>query len=151
MPRKDALLRLHERLLAKRDSLRKKLADELNLSLRASGSGSGDVGDAANDGTQNELNSQLAALESRVLEKIEKAILLIREGRYGKCEICNRSIPITRLKALPFTPYCVTCQRLHEEDSFEEDDSSANWESAYEHEGRMNDKELTLGDLDLDK
>ena len=148
MARKDALLRLHERLIAKREALRRKLADELNLSLR--GSGSGDVGDAANDGTQNELNSQLAALESRELEQIERAIQLIREGRYGKCEVCNRSIPMTRLKALPFTPYCVTCQRMHEEEGIDGDDPGANWESAYEHEGMMNDKELTLGDIDID-
>ena len=58
MSRKDALLRLHERLIAKRTSLRKKLAEELNLSV-PSGAGCGDVGDAANDGAQNELNSQL--------------------------------------------------------------------------------------------
>ena len=151
MARKDALLRLHERLIIKRDALRKKLAEELNLSYRACGSGTGDVGDVANDGTQNELNSQLAALESRELAQIERAIELIRLGRYGLCEVCNQSIPITRLKALPFTPACVSCQRMQEETGGVSDDSDANWESAYEHEGRMNDKEISLGDLDFNR
>jgi len=150
MARKDALILLHERLIAKRDSLRKKLAEELNLSLPSHESGGGDVGDAANDGAQNELNSQLAALESRELHQVERAIELIRRGRYGLCEVCESSIPITRLKALPFTPLCVDCQRLQEENGANGFDFDANWESAYEHEGRLNDKELTLGDLDVD-
>jgi len=149
MSRKDALLRLHERLTAKRDSLRKKLAEELNL-LIPSGTGCGDVGDAANDGVQNELNSQLAALESRELNHVERAIELIRLGRYGTCEGCESAIPIARLKALPFSHLCVECQRTHEENGGDAFDSDADWESAYEHEGRMNDKELSLRDIDVD-
>ena len=148
MSRKDALLRLRERLIAKRDSLRRKLTDDLSHSLPSQGSG-GDVGDAANDGAQNELNSQLAALESRELVQVERAIVLMREGRYGVCENCEESIPITRLKALPFTPLCVDCQRVQEVRGHSDDDTDADWESAYEHEGRMSDKEFSLGDFDL--
>ncbi len=148
MTRKDALLRLHERLISKREALRKKLAEELNLSLPSQAGG--DVGDAANDGAQNELNSQLAALESRELNQVERAIALIRLGRYGICEGCEHSIPITRLKALPFTPVCVECQRTLEETNVDGFDTDADWESAFEHEGRLNDKELSLGDIDLD-
>ncbi len=148
MTRKDALLRLRERLLAKRDLLRQKLADDLSEALPAHAGG--DVGDAANDGAQNEINSQLAAFESRELGQVERAIQLMREGRYGVCEICEESIPITRLKALPFTPLCVACQRKQEERRINgEDVSDADWESAYEHEGRMSDKEFSLGDFDL--
>ena len=111
MARKDALLRLHERLVAKRDSLRKKFTGEgLNLSPSQARKGTGDTGDAAYAGSQTELNSQLAALESRELAQIEQAILLMRDGKYGKCEHCGCSIPIARLKALPYTPYCVACQ-----------------------------------------
>ena len=148
MARKDALLRLHERLLAQRAALRSKLADELNLSLPSDVTG--DVGDAANDGAQSELNSQLAALESRDLRQIERAIEKIREGRYGSCEICDQAIPIERLKALPFTQLCVTCQRTQEELGHTGNDWDANWESAWEHEDRMSENEFTLGDLDVD-
>lgn len=147
MTRKDALLRLRERLIAKRESLRRKLSDDLSQGLPSSGGG--DVGDAANDGAQNELNSQLAALESRELNQIERAIELMRDGRYGVCEICEESIPITRLKALPFTPLCVGCQRAQEARVPGDDDQDADWESAYEHEGRMSEKEFSLGDFDI--
>jgi DnaK suppressor protein len=148
MARKDALLRLHERLTAIRDSLRKKISDDIEGPL-VSPSG-GDVGDAANDGEQSELNSQLVALESRELAQIERAIELIREGRYGTCEVCSTKIPIARLKALPYTLLCVDCQREQEELGHDELDGDADWESVFEHEGRMNDRELTLGDIDVE-
>jgi DnaK suppressor protein len=148
MARKDALLRLHERLVAKRDALRKKLDDDMSLVL-SQVTTTGDEADAANDGAQNELNTQLAALESRELMQIDRAIDLIRQGRYGVCEICDLPIPIERLKALPFTPVCVTCQRVQEQMSRHTDASDADWESAFELEGRLRDRELTLGDIDI--
>lgn len=149
MARKDALLRLRERLIAKRDALRKKIAEEMDLPVPESWSGGRDVGDAASDGASNELNTQLAALESRELMQIEQAIAMIREGRYGTCENCGTPIPITRLKALPFTSVCVACQRELEEMGYDASSFEADWESAYEHEGRMSERELTLGDIDV--
>jgi len=150
MARKDSLLRLHERLLAKRDALRKKLAEEHDIKLPKDTGGGRDVADAASEGAEAELDTQLAALESRELAQIEQAIQLIREGQYGKCEICGRSIPIARLRALPFTTLCVTCQREAEDVGSGGGGMNANWESAYEHEGRLNDAELTLGDIDIE-
>lgn len=149
MARKDALLRLHQRLITKRDSLRRKLADEHDIDLPSGWEGGRDVADTANEGAEAELDSQLAALESRELDQIEQAIQLIRDGRYGKCEMCDKSIPITRLKALPFTTFCVECQREAEYIRSEGGDVEVDWSSAYEHEGRMSDREITIGDLDV--
>lgn len=149
MARKDALLRLHQSLIAKRDALRKQLLNDLNMS-QSSDTGTGDVCDAALDGTQNELHSQLAALESRELNQIVQAINMIREGRYGNCEVCGDKIPIERLKALPFTPLCIDCQRKQESARGANGDFDADWESAYEYEGAANDRELTLGDIEME-
>jgi DnaK suppressor protein len=151
MARNDALLRLHERLVAKRDSLRKKLAQEFNVSVKSLAriSRGGDVGDAAMDGASDEVNSQLAALESRELSQIERALQMMREGRYGVCEMCEKPIPITRLNALPFAPLCIDCQRLQEASGRTDYEMHGDWESAYEHEGRLNDQELSLGDFDF--
>ena len=150
MARKDALLRLHQRLAAKRDSLRRKLAEEMNLSLPAFSRG-GDLGDAAMDGETQELNSQLAALESRELNQIERAMQMIRDGRYGVCEVCEHAIPIARLQALPFTPLCVECQREQEATGYADlRDSDLDWESAYEMEDRLRDNEVSLSDFEID-
>ena len=149
MSRKDALLKHHERLTLKRDALRKKMTSHMDISRR-SRAGVGDMIDAASRGASTELNTQLAALESRELKHVEQAIEMIREGRYGLCNVCDRSIPITRLKALPFTPCCIDCQRKLELQGGEELEDALSWESAYEHEGRMRDSELTLRDIDID-
>jgi DnaK suppressor protein len=148
MARKDALIRLHQRLISKRETLRKKLFDEFKLTKPVT-DGVGDVGDVACDGASTELDSQLAALESRELRQVERAIELIREGRYGICEHCEQSIPVTRLQAVPFAPLCVECQRLLEESGELGEEFDADWENAYEFEGRLNDKEYTLRDLDI--
>ena len=101
MARKDALLRLHERLVAKRDSLRKKLADDLTHTQVST---AGDEADAANDGAQVELNTQLAALESRELVQVERAIDLIRRGRYGICEVCDQADSDRAIEGLAVHP-----------------------------------------------
>ncbi len=149
MARKDALLRLHQRLLAQRDDLRSKLGFH-PLASHSTGAGTSDVGDVASDGAEKEINSQLAALETRELRKIDRAIEAIREGRYGKCELCGRSIPITRLRALPYTPSCVECQRKQEEVGDDFGDGYADWESAIEYQSSQTDRDLTLSDLNID-
>lgn len=148
MARKEALLRLHQRLIAQRDDLRGKLSREVSLASD-SGAGTSDLGDVANDDAEREVNSQLASLETRELAKIERAIRAIREGRYGKCEHCERPIPIARLKALPYTACCIACQRQQEQFGGRADDE-ADWESAFEYQARQNDQELTLSDIQID-
>ena len=148
MARKDALLRLHQQLIKKRDGLRARLREE-SLELTRFQDG-GDVGDVANEGERTEIDSQIADLETRELHQIEKAIELIREGQYGKCDVCERSIPIERLKALPYTPLCIGCQRQLESDGRSLDEYDINWEGAYDYEGRISDRELTLGDIDVE-
>lgn len=146
MARKDALLRLHQRLVAQRDALRKKLA--LDMSLAADGgAGTSDLGDIANDDADREVNSQLASLESRELVKIERAIHAIREGRYGTCEVCSRQIPAARLQALPYSSSCIECQRSQER-ARAAGEIEADWESADYFQARQHDQELTLSDIE---
>jgi len=149
MARKDSLLRLHKRLVAKRDALRKKLGENFDPD-RPARSTDGDLGDVANEGAQKEIASQIADLESRELNQVERAIDLIRHGKYGNCEVCNNKIPIARLQALPFTVFCVNCQRQLEETGEIDGQGEHDWESAYEFEGRLSDRELTISDLDVE-
>ena len=96
MARKDALIRLHSRLVKRRDALRKALSGDLES-----------LSDYAND----EISTQLAELESRELEQIENALRRIEEGAYGSCEHCGGKIAEARLNALPYTNTCIECQR----------------------------------------
>ena len=115
MARKDALLRLTSRLIARRDALRKALtgdADDLR-NFSAVG-GVGDDIDAAVDSANEEISSQLAEIESRELGQIEHALQRIAAGVYGRCEFCGGKIPEARLNALPYTNTCIDCQRENE-------------------------------------
>lgn len=151
MSRSDALLRLHERLVARCDELRKKLSlDSDRETSDASRRNVGDLGDAASNGAVNELNSQLASIEARELFFIQRAIVMIREGRYGMCEGCDGSIPIARLKALPYSVMCVECQRSQEELGETESDE-VDWDKACDYENRFSEREITLDDLKFDR
>lgn len=115
MARTDALLRLHSRLVARRDALRKALAGDLDslLALRAMND-VGDSVDAAVDSANDEISSQIAEIESRELGQIEHALDRMTEGTYGQCEVCGERIAVARLNALPYTSSCIDCQREQE-------------------------------------
>ena len=48
------------------------------------------------------------------LTQLEEAQRRIEMGTYGKCEGCGEGIDLQRLKLVPFTAYCVECQKKQE-------------------------------------
>jgi RNA polymerase-binding protein DksA len=58
--------------------------------------------------------SRLEGREKHELDEIAAAQARLATGAYGACEGCHGAIPLERLRALPTTRYCVTCQR-HDE------------------------------------
>jgi len=110
MARKDAIAKLETILMSRREALRKALDGDFSALQALREQASGDVVDFALDSAQDELNSQLAEVESRELKQIELAISKIAEGTYGLCEFCQKSIPLARLQALPYAANCITCQ-----------------------------------------
>src|SRR4051812_43332495 len=112
MARSDALLRLNKALMARRDELRKRLGGELkDLRNFQSNDPTGDSADQAFDTGSEEVASQLAEIEARELDQIERALDKLRHGTYGLCEGCQRRIPVGRLNALPFSTTCIECKR----------------------------------------
>ncbi len=147
MARKQAILKMRDILVMRRDALRKALAGDLSLLKQLREQSAGDLVDFALDSAQNEINSQLAEVESRELACIENALERMRTGQYGICEMCNRRIPMARLNALPYATLCINCQREAERQGM-----SAGHEADW---GRLQDtgdadSELSLGDIELD-
>jgi RNA polymerase-binding transcription factor DksA len=63
---------------------------------------------------RNELVEQATAEEllrhaEVAIADIEHALRRVREGTYGRCEMCGRGIPFERLEALPEARTCVSC------------------------------------------
>lgn len=117
MSRKDAIKKLHEQLVRRRDALHRALEGDLSLLRELHQEKTGDVLDAAADTVQDELNSQLIEAESRELAAIDDAIMRIKSGVYGNCESCGKPIPLTRLRAIPYATDCIECRRQAEQRS----------------------------------
>ncbi|GAB6164603.1 TraR/DksA family transcriptional regulator [Thermostilla marina] len=147
MNRKEAILKMRQVLIKRRDALRKALQGDLSQLSTLRSEASGDVVDFALDSVQDEISSQLAEVESRELDRIENALEKMNSGEYGVCESCGCNIPLARLQALPYATLCVKCQ-LEEE---EENGSSGGPPPAW---GRVvdtpMDQDFSLNDLNLD-
>jgi len=131
MARKDAILKMRQLLLVRRDALRKALAGDLSMLQELNSQTSGDVVDFALDSAQDEISSQLAEVESRELASIENALERMRDGQYGLCENCNTKIPMARLNALPYATMCIECQREAEREG-EAGGGGADWSKVFD-------------------
>ena len=114
MTRKQEIKKLKENLIRRRDAIRRALKGDLSLLQELHQDRTGDVLDAAADTVQDELNSQLVEVESRELKAIDEAIARLENGTYGKCDGCGKSIPLTRLRAIPYATDCIDCRRTAE-------------------------------------
>jgi DnaK suppressor protein len=66
--------------------------------------------DEATSISAKELFLQRGKEEERLLEMVESALGRIREGSFGQCLSCGQEIDVKRLKAVPWTRYCIQCQ-----------------------------------------
>jgi DnaK suppressor protein len=115
MARRDALLRLHRSLLARRGALRNQLAGELDdLSNVRTAPAARDTADVAFEEGSGEVASQLAERDAGELTQVERALARLEQGAYGLCELCQARIPAARLRALPCATLCIDCQRAVE-------------------------------------
>jgi RNA polymerase-binding transcription factor DksA len=75
MTRQNALLRLHQDLLARRDGVGRKLASHhSNLRDFRTADSTGDSADLAFEAGSDEMSSRLVELDDRELSKIERAL-----------------------------------------------------------------------------
>jgi RNA polymerase-binding transcription factor DksA len=48
------------------------------------------------------------------IEEIDRALVKLEAGQYGRCEQCGKAIPQSRLEALPAAAMCVACAHVGE-------------------------------------
>lgn len=56
----------------------------------------------------------LLGTEEQVLGEARAALVRLDRGTFGLCEGCSQPISRARLKALPYTRYCIDCARANE-------------------------------------
>lgn len=74
------------------------------------------MADVATDMYDREFNLGLASTEREALQKVEDALKRIDENIFGACAECAKSIPVARLKAIPYVETCLKCQEKLETD-----------------------------------
>ncbi|WP_328834026.1 TraR/DksA C4-type zinc finger protein [Streptomyces sp. NBC_00252] len=67
--------------------------------------------DEAGPDTGEQLMSAQKDTIRRVLAEVDAAFARVQDGTYGSCRGCSRAIPVERLEILPYTSFCVPCQR----------------------------------------
>jgi RNA polymerase-binding transcription factor DksA len=91
-------------------------ADTLKHNARDDSGNTSSPADSGTDSFDRDFALSLVSNEQDALNEIEEAILRIKDGSYGVCEITNKAIPAVRLSAVPFTRYSIEGQAEHERD-----------------------------------
>jgi DnaK suppressor protein len=60
--------------------------------------------------------------ESNLLRNVRTALRRLEVGGYGVCLHCEEDINVKRLNAVPWTPFCITCQELADKSRDENSD-----------------------------
>ncbi|MGB9030827.1 MAG: TraR/DksA family transcriptional regulator [Acidobacteriaceae bacterium] len=79
-----------------------------------------DVADQAVLSYQKELLFSQGTEGHSQLSQVRRALERLREGNFGECLHCGQEIGEKRLDALPWTPYCITCQEKVETGQIED-------------------------------
>ena len=61
-----------------------------------------------------DLLGRLEGRERHELDEIQAAQARLESGTFGTCEACRRPVPLSRLRALPWTRHCLGCQAKDE-------------------------------------
>lgn len=87
------------------------------LAQQLSGSAAGDSEGVHGWKASREGGADLEVLQTldRTLKQIDTALARLHAGQYGLCSSCSGSIPLARLRAVPFATLCVPCQTRREQ------------------------------------
>jgi DnaK suppressor protein len=66
--------------------------------------------------TERELAVRNLDRDSSQLRKVRAALSRIEQGSFGVCLHCEEDISPKRLAAVPWTPFCIECQEIADQD-----------------------------------
>lgn len=99
--------RLREEISAAESGIAEMLRDNSDI-------GGEDQADTGSKTFEREHEISLAASHREILGQTERALTLIEDGTYGRCESCGNPIGKARLKAFPRATLCMSCKEREE-------------------------------------
>ena len=114
MLRKNELLEIKDILIEMKQEILQNLEERIKSNDMSEQREIGDIFDDADLEQSREFNLLLSTRERQKLDQIETALSKLSKGEYGYCEDCEETIPVGRLKAMPFATLCVKCKSERE-------------------------------------
>lgn len=110
---RDQLLQLRERLQGEVKNVAEALQAEVNVDANLSSAPMhfADVALSSVDASVEVLQA-----ERSLLDQIQGALDRVSLGTFGICTECQTPIALERLRAIPYTPLCVTCSQTQTPD-----------------------------------
>ena len=105
---RELLSHLRDRVGGEVNQVAQALQEEVNIKTNIS-SAPVHLADVASGAVDADVEVLLT--ERSIFEQVAEALERIDKGTYGVCESCGSAISEERLKALPYTPWCVRCAR----------------------------------------
>src|ERR1700748_3775038 len=119
--KKTELIAFKEKLLLTRARLRGDVSAMAEVALRKSGIEGSEsnampihMAELGSDNFEQEFTLGLMEADEGTLDHIDSALDRIQDGSYGKCIQCEGVISKARLNAIPYTPVCIKCAELQE-------------------------------------
>jgi RNA polymerase-binding protein DksA len=72
------------------------------------------MADVGSENYEREFSLGILESEQEELRQIDAALGRLEAGTFGMCEGCHKSIPLARLKAVPYARMCVECKQKQE-------------------------------------
>ena len=105
-------------LMEKRKDLEKRIAEQIgekiSEDIKAKLGSTLDEGDLSSAEELRNIDFGILTMYSETLKDIREALDRLEKDVYGCCEECGQEIDRRRLEVMPFTRYCIDCQREHE-------------------------------------
>ncbi len=110
----ERIERLRGYLLEERANLKQQLVGLADASQEANVGLGNHMAEDATAAFDQATTISLRRGHERQLAQVESALHRMADSSYGRCERCNEEIDFARLKAVPETTLCMSCQRLVE-------------------------------------
>ena len=119
-PRPRDLAELRLSLEEKRQELLSFYEHDLRVGQESTDDNADDFADRANNSYNRELMFTLSDGEREMLFRVDEAFERLAKGEYGFCLHCETPISLARLKAVPWTRYCIACQERDEQGTLDD-------------------------------
>jgi len=103
-------------LLAKKYEIINKLSRFITESKEMETNVAQDAVDKAETSYTKEFLLSLSDADRELLNQIDDALKRLERNEFGRCQICGAEISQKRLAAIPWTPYCISCQEKAEKE-----------------------------------